>query len=78
MEKLNIGRKENFEIECIAYLNTGEKIFNIGDKTKIISSELIEVEEDFKMRVYKTKEKISLCDFEINEYFKLSNELKLK
>lgn len=71
MENLDIERKENFKIECIEYLNIGDSIFHVGDKTRIISSELIEVEADYRMRVYHTEKKISLCDFEISEYFKI-------
>lgn len=71
MEKLNIEIKENFNVECVKYLNIGNKIFNVGDKAKIISSRLVEIDGDEMMRVYNTEEKIDICDFEIDNYFKI-------
>lgn len=62
--------KENFNVECIRPLNTGEIEFNIGDRFKVIGSMTIELEPSDYMKVYHLENEQSICDFELDQYFK--------
>ena len=71
MENVNDVRKENFMIECVEYLDIGDRKINVGEKFKIISSELLDLEDGDVMRCYNTDEGFGLCDFEIEQCFRV-------
>jgi hypothetical protein len=69
---------KKFNVECVKFLDIGNAVFNIGDIVEVVSFEFVDMDDDEKLKVYNTSDNISLCDYEIEYFFKVLGQEKIK